>query len=380
MIKLSSLDIKSWAPSVFISLGILIGVLNAINPSPLKLIVCLLFAGVSLATSHINWNDNNKRQIISLIVVVFIAWVFNVISVFAQSGENPLRLVTLLYMLYAILVSFVLLNKRVSLIPLKITFYLTAFYFYYQCVILEVLADELFMFSAGGMMASILFSISIPIQLLDYRNNGRVSIIPPIVVFIVSIYSISRTALICSILFLLINLLVISFGNKKLRILGLLFLVIVVFVSYKWILQSLDDISALEIYNKFEYMGMDSSSREDIWKVYFNDLDLGTFFLGRNVDKTHLILGFANTHNSFIQLHSQIGILSFIFIFYFIKSCIYYIRKDIYVFGLLLVLVLRCSFDTLFFFNIYDFAIIIFMLNYREYGMINRDTIKVSLV
>lgn len=356
------------------------GVINAISPSPAKLVVCLVFAVFSLFTSGFSWNKKEKEHLITLIVCVFIAWFFNVISVIAQSGENPLRLATLLYMLYAIIVTVVLTHNKVSLIPLKVTFYLIAFYFYYQCVVLEVLADELFMFSAGGMMSSILFSIAIPIQLFDYRWNRRVTIIPPIVILLVSVYSISRTALICAVIYFALNLLVISFGNKRRIFWGILFIAIVIVLGYRWVFQSLDELSALDIYNKFEYMGMDTSGRDKIWGAYLKELDIATFILGRNVDKTHMIIGFANTHNSFIQMHSQIGILSFAFLFYFLKTCVYYIKNDVYLFGLLMILVLRCSFDSLFFFNIYDFAILVFMLDYKGLDGSKDNSIKISII
>lgn len=369
-----------WLPSIFIAIGVIIGFLNAITPSPIKLVLSVICAFVALSVSNVKWDKKNTNYFSMLILLALIVWLFNVVSVFAQSGENPLRLATLLYMIYALVVSFILTNNRISLVPLRITFYYIAFYFYYQCVVKQISPDELFMFSTGGMMSSILFSIAIPIQFLEYRWEGKVSIIPPIIIVVLSITSISRTALICSLVYLLVNLILLSFGNKKFRFWGIFIFIGVIFFSYKWILQYWEELSSLEIYNKFEYMGMDTSAREDIWLTYIKELNFFTFFFGRNVDKTHTILGFANTHNSFIQLHSQIGILSLAFIIYFIKVCLYYIKNDIYAFGLLLVLLLRCSFDTLFFFNIYDFAIIVFLLQYKLHNKRELQSIRISLL
>lgn len=371
----------SWKPSVFISIGIYFGFLNALNPSPMKLVICAVCSILSLFVSDIKWDKKTKRQFRCLVISIIAIWLFNVFSVFIQDGENPLRLVTLLYLIYAVLVAFVLTQSKIALLPIKITFYIIAAYFLYQCIVLQVVVDEeLFMFSAGGMMPSILLSIAVPIQLFDLRWNKRIDLLPPLIIIVLSVYSISRTALICSFLYLFLNILMISFGNKKYRFLGVLFFLVVAIVGYKTLLQSLDDLSALEIFTKFEKNGLDSSSRGNIWKVYLEELDFITFFFGRTVDKSHLILGFANTHNSFVQLHSQIGILALVFIIYFIKVCFYYIRKNLYVFGLMLVLILRCSFDTLFFFNIYDFAILVFLLGYKKQYNQNDDILKLSII
>lgn len=379
---LKTYNIKgSWLPSIFISIGIFFGFFNALNPSPMKLIVCVVCAFFSLILSDIIWDSKTKRQFRYLVIVIVSLWFFNVFSVFIQDGENTLRLVTLLYLIYSSLVAFVLTKSKIELLPIKLTFYAIAAYFIYLIVFLQVLVDEeIFKFSAGGMMPSILLSIAIPVQLFDLRWNKRIDLLPPIIIIIISVYSISRTSLICSLLYLLFNILMISFGNKKYRILGYLFFVVVIIVAYKAILQSLDDISTLEIYTKFERNGMDSSSRDDIWKAYFNELDFFTFFFGRNVDKTHTILGLSNTHNSFVQLHSQIGVLSIVYLVYFLKVCLFYIRENIYSFGLLLILILRCSFDTLFFFNIYDFAILVFLLGYKNQYNQKDDILKLSII
>lgn len=363
---LRSAEKQTTIPSILIATGVFLGFFNNIKPSPWNLFLEVLCAIGCLFIAGIHWNKQNKDQFGYLITIVFVAWAFNVVSVTVQGGFNPLRLVTLAYMLYSVLVSFVMVKKNIALWPLKLVFYIIAAYFIYELLILETNPLEIFYSSAGGMMNTILISIAIPVQLFEYRRNAKISIIPPIVVFIVSTYSLSRTSMACAALYFLAITGVFSFRTTSKKAFGYILFAVILIILTRSIINNWDNIMAMEMYEKFDRKGIESSGRTDIWNYYFQSIDLFYFLFGRNVDQTQMIYGFANTHNSFIQLHSQLGILAIAFIVYFIRVVYYYIRNNFITFLLLLVLIIRCFYDTPYFFGIFDYSVFVLLLDYNQ--------------
>lgn len=353
-------------PSIFIALGFAVGFINALNPSASKLIEGLIMSILGVVFAKIPWTTENTKQFRQLLIIVLVAWLFIVTSVLLQGGNKPLRLATLAYMLYTVFVSFVLIKSNIVLLPIKVVFYAISAYLIFQLMIVGALSSEVLFFSAGGMMTTILLSIAVPVQLLDYRRNGKISLIPPIIIFMISIFCYSRTAMICSALYLIFILWAISFKTTNKKLIGIILFGTVAIIATYEILLRWEDIVLLEIYTKFDDKGLDTDGRNDLWSYYLGEIDLIYFILGRNIDESHMIRGLANSHNSFIQLHSQTGVLGFVFVVYYIKVLLYYFRRDFFSFMLAIVLVIRCFFDSPYFFNVYDFALIVFLLDYKE--------------
>lgn len=370
----------NFIPSLLIALSFIIGFLNLLNSTIYNLLLMVLCAIGSLILISIRDNKRFQPLLVKKILIIdIVAWFLIVFFAIVQSGENPMRLATLAYLLYSTIIAYICSSHNVNVFILKISYYIIATYLIVQCLVVGLLPDEILQFSAGGMMPSVLLCISITIQYLDYKQNARINIIPPATILVIATYSISRTALICALIYMLITVIMISYciNNKLCR---LLLFTGIIFLLTHYTLLYWDDIMTLDMYNKFEHMGVDSSARDVIWKEYFKSLGLSGFFIGHNVDNMHMIAGFGNTHNSLIQMHSQLGIFSLVFIFYLIKISLFYVKHNIYLFMLLLILLTRGMFDSLFFFNIFDYAVFVFMFCFRNNGSISRENLKIGII
>lgn len=353
-------------PSFFIAVGVLMGFREMLTPSPLNLFVSVLCSIMGIVLSRVLKSEHNRNQLVRFLSLVIFAWAFNVMSVFVQGGLNALRLATLAYMIFTVFVTFVMIKCDLNLMPFKAVFYYISFFFAYKIFVIGDNPDEILVTSAGGMMVTILMAIAIPTQLLDYRRLKKVSLTPPIVIFVIAIFSVSRTAMFCAAFYLLIVMGVIAFQSSQKRVWGYVFFAVIILIMSYIIISHWDEIMALEMYEKFETRGVNVSGRDDIWKLYIGQMNLFHLVFGMNVDKVHQIAGYANTHNSYIQLHSQIGILAFVYILLYLRVCVYYMRKSFVSFLLLLVLIIRGFFDTPFFFGIFDFALFLFIVDYKE--------------
>lgn len=352
--------------SLFIAAGVFMGFRELITPSPLNLLVSMLCSIIGVVMSGVLKNDFNRAQFFRVLLLVVIAWIFNVFSVFVQGGLNVLRLATLAYMIFTVTVTFIMVKRDLNLIPLKALFYYISFFFIYKLFVLGDSPDDIFSVSAGGMMVTILMTIAIPVQLLEFRRSKKVFLIPPIVILVISVFSLSRTGMLCAALYFIIIMGTMTFQSSKKKVWGYLFFSVLVSIIVYAVVKYWDEIMALEMYEKFEERGVDVNGRDDIWKQYLEEMDLLYLFFGRNIDKVHQLAGFANTHNSYIQLHSQIGILAFIYIYYYLRVCVYYMRHNWFSLLLLIVFIIRGFFDTPFFFSVFDFAMFMFIVDYKE--------------
>lgn len=93
--------------------------------------------------------------------------------------------------------------------------------------------------------------------------------------------------------------------------------------------------------------GLDTP-RWRLWSIYFEHLNFLNFLTGVDVTTLPMYDTFSgNPHNAFIKFHSRVGIGSLIFSFLFIISLYKYIlKKEFYVFWILILLSIRAFFDS----------------------------------
>ena len=213
-------------------------------------------------------------------------------------------------------------------------------------------------FSNNQVSVALLIPVVIYYTITDIRDE-QVSIIPATLAMLLSLVSRGRSGIIASLIlfvavflkyFNIVSLAKEKSQRKKFRraLFGLIVSIVLVTSAYILITRYAD-----QIFSKFYSRGLDNTSRQVIWKEY---IDYATnsikyFFLG--VPKQNLMIGQyfgGNTHNSFISIHANNGIVMFIFCVALILKAIRYAIKHKYYIYLTCIVVfcLRSFFDNMF--------------------------------
>lgn len=315
--------------------------------------------------------QKNKLRYTVKIIVLF--WLWCVLMAFIQGADKPLRLAELEMILYTGMIAFLVCFTKLPVMPLKIVLYLILVFYYYQYFILEITSYGINDETSGAVNTMILLSIAVTIQVLDYRDNQRIALLPSALILPISVVSWNRTGFFASILYMVT---VFFLGSNMVRkkstrwvlISLLVILVIVVVIRYNdWFLQS-------ALFDKIEDSGLNNMSRSSIWAGYFDSLDVVNILFGRAIDNSHpLVGGFLNPHNSFLMLHSYTGVLSIAIIVLMIKRLWVFLKYNRFVFLLFLVLIIRCFFDMIFFFHPFDYAFYLFIFSGGELAIKHKE-------
>lgn len=368
--------LSSWLIGLTI---LLTAYLKLFEATPLVMVVCCALSIVSLLLII---KDLSNEQLINLRNVIFCMiglWLWCVCIAFLQGADKPLRLEVLERLIYTFLLSFIFCNVKIILLPLKVVLYLIIVYFYYQYFILGVTSYGVNDAESGAVNTVILLTISISIQILDYRDNNRVALVPSLLIVPIAIMSWNRTGFIVSVVYVLAT----SFWgvgltrNKKRRFfLYILLSVILVYLVVRY----MSWFSETSLFAKFEKNSIDNSARSSIWVSYFYDFGLIELFFGRPIDPSHpLIAGFLNPHNSFIMLHSLTGIFALVVIGVTINRLWNYFKYNKFMLLLFLVLIVRSNFDMVFFFQPFDYAFYLFIVDYKEL-IVKHEDIRVRII
>ena len=252
----------------------------------------------------------------------------------------------------------------------------TFFYINYWCICLIFLrylysgqTANSILFSASQNVVS--FNIFINLVLLhciEYINSKKLSVLPVLLLVILSIWAVGRAGIIASIAYL-IFIMYYTIKDKKLwlkigSVAGIFIFGMMTYTMYQAEINNIIDI----YFRKFsEENSIDYSEdpRMEFVKIYLNNMNPLTFFFGYNYDSEPYFLFWSkNPHNSFIRAHSFFGFLSFpFFLFLFLRLIKMIRKKEIFFFAVLILLLFRANMDSFFFFGPYDF-IVFFLLLY----------------
>ena len=197
----------------------------------------------------------------------------------------------------------------------------------------------------------------------------------------VALFIDSRTGLGTSALLLVFALLigVLSSRKNSERILTALALGAVFIAAIYMVFINVSDFGSVS--RTLEY-GTDLTGRGNIWDVYFYDFTLQDIIYGRN------IIGFnegpwQNAHNSFIQLHSSVGIIGVIIMLIGIRVFLFYLKRELFFSLVMACLFFFAFFNAVFFFYVHDWCVYIFFFEFlRVRGMnkLHKRQIKVSIL
>ena len=202
-------------------------------------------------------------------------------------------------------------------------------------------------------------------------EKKKIDIKPAIITLIISIWAVGRSGILSS-AFLLLGILFIKSGTKKLIIAIIFIPMITIYFYFDYIiiflLKNSLELDALTYQlNKSDEAGPDV--RIEIWQNYLNNLDFFRLIFGANILTDPWpdgeLLNY-NYHNSYINIHSKTGIMGLITMVFMFFSLIKFYKKNIMFFILFITIILRWSTDIGLFFESWDFIIFFFIFYYLQ--------------
>jgi hypothetical protein len=197
------------------------------------------------------------------------------------------------------------------------------------------------------------------LHFIEYTNNKKLSIIPTFLFLIISIWAKGRAGIICSILYFLYIIFNYFISNKN--ILYKLFLLIICLVVFYFFVKN---ISLDEYFYRLQNEGIDygDDARYNMVSYYLNKINLFTLITGYNYfNDSYFVFWNNNPHNSFIRLHSCIGLFFLPFVLFIFIRLKHYLKRNSFFCVALSLLLFRGWIDTFFFLGRYDFLIFIFL-------------------
>ena len=298
-----------------------------------------------------------------MLTFIFLFWFSAIISSFVLGKTEIFNFTILRLLIIGALTGCILCCMQVNIKILKIFYYAVIIYLTMLIVFQQIDASSIFVHSSGAMVSGMLLPLTITILYLDYRDSCKISVLPAIAITLLSMNTTSRTGAICCILLFCLTTL---FSIRTVQSKGLryfLFFIVCGFVVW-YVVRSLPRFAEMEIYQKFDAKGVDIEDRSLIWEAYFKDNTFLNWIFGVNTSGRHILRDFPNNmHNSFLNLHRQVGILCVVIIYYIVKALTFQVKNNLFFAGLFIIFILYGFFNAAFFFTAFDFAIYVFILD-----------------
>lgn len=329
----------------------------------------------------------NKRLKSLFYIVVALSILFWLIdSLLHKYRGTPLQIFassTLMLIYTTVLMGFLFVIFPIKIHWMKVIMYFFLGYNFFLIVLLGRPVEEVFdsETSSGVGLLSLALAILIPVTYLEYREYRRICVLPYLLLLFISFFVASRAGLgICIVLFLFVIFAGIH-SNKSVITRIIMYIsigLVIVAMSYLVISNASD----MEGTSKLLEQGSDLSGRELIWANYFFNFDLRDLIIGRD------IVGindgeWQNAHNSWIQLHSNTGLFGVLLMLLIIRVLIFYFKHDLTLALLLLALIVYSSFNYIFFYNLGDRLIYMFIFDFlirRKETNHNKAQVSLSFV
>lgn len=130
----------------------------------------------------------------------------------------------------------------------------------------------------------------------------------------------------------------------------------------------------MDMLEKFNERGLKSPSRGILIEEYLNHMNLETIVTGYNFDGNHWFQHYGNNpHNSYIQLHHELGFVSIFIFIYFIYNLFLSIRLNKLIFVMMLALLLRGLTDIFLFYGLFSFLLFFLVFELKGLNMTLSD-------
>lgn len=226
--------------------------------------------------------------------------------------------------------------------------------------------------TSSGNYVSVLMILSAAFYYISLYNSKKdlklVHLLPALLCFLLSVWAKGRGGILaCAVLFVLLLLYYLicyaqSGGSKRIVFLAV---VVIIAVAYLYI-KNINLIDTFFSLGKWSYRGVDNTSREIIWGAYFEKMKESFIYIlnGAPLDQIPIIHSLNNnTHNSFIQLHANNGLIPFVlFAIFMIRSFFYYIKNREFLLAIVLFAVFIRGMSDKFIFGQYGMPIMMYLV------------------
>ncbi len=260
---------------------------------------------------------------------------------------------------------FVLMNGGVALTlknfiqtwAVKVVFSFWCIFFLY-CIFIGADPDETMKVVSHNGVSMMMLVSCISYYVVVRQNAEKLYVLPAFLTLLISIWGIGRSGILSSFI-LFIGILLVKYKPKRIVTILVSFSVFLIWIFYEKLLEiglrfSFLSGSLINILVKSE----GDEPRLGIWENYFQNLDTFRLIFGANTktdpwpDGEFLAY---NYHNTFINLHSQTGLMAIITILILIFALINFYLSDKIFFVLLVVLLTRWFTDIGLYFESWDF-------------------------
>jgi hypothetical protein len=330
--------------------------MRALTNNPIYFYLVILFSFIIEFFEIITNNHTfNRDYFLTLIGLFAFYWIFQVVN-------NQLTLGPVLIITNGLLAHIILNNKlnyRIHYI-----FFICLCFFFIIAIYRGINLNKIF---AGGSRNVVTIILLVNIALLhfvEFINNKRISFIPVLLFFYISIVAMGRTGILCAFIYLLYIMYYISEQKIWLRVIIIGGVILLGLYFY-------DSITNLDYFSYLNRRGINytEDSRMEFLSVYLKNIDAKTFIFGYNYEHDAYFQRLSNNpHNSFINMHSHVGIFILPFLLFIGFRLLKYIKINKLFFVLIVLIMLRAWNDTMFFFGFYDF-IFYSLLIYKSKGI-----------
>lgn len=204
-----------------------------------------------------------------------------------------------------------------------------------------------------------------------YRHTQKLELWPALIVLYVAILTTGRSGIIvATLLLLLVSYFKTSEASRLKKIMYLLVLFVLVIALFGGLYDAFETVISNKL-TRFEERGFDSDERSAITYQYIASIseDITQLLFGSTLDNYIFPIFDYNLHNSFLSLHYFTGIFSIV-VFILILKALFFSKGELFLRGLLFILLLRGTTDQIFFFNFNDviiFYLLFFIIRKRKY-------------
>ena len=267
-----------------------------------------------------------------------------------------------LYAITSISMSFILISKNISSKVISILLWILVSYFLFLMITGVnpnfALGDSS---SSRNGVSVILINILVLSMLIDFKNQKPPSIILPLFVFLICVWTLSRAGIVCSFIVLFASFLLRiqskpTYQDKfKFFIKAISVLILPILLNLKFIINEVTPLIQASVGRGFSFT---ADERADFLNFYIDNMDMNYLLFGLYLKGSGLFSANSNAHNSFIQLHSVTGIFGLLVILLITYLLIITLKRNFAIGLLSIALILRGLTDTIYFFDIFDFILI----------------------
>ena len=357
---------KSVVPSILIGVVWLMSFFNSLSSSEFLSKGSFFVSIIAYYMAVPNDRPMIKRININFFIItaVLLTWLAMTVSSLMKGRGGIMDLTVFRFLITGYLLASLLCFKSIKVGVLKIFFYFIVAFFYSLLIVRGINASDLYAHSSGAYVSSMLLPYTMVILYLDYRDSSKIDILPPVLTSLLILNTSSRTGAICG-LALVAVVVIIGIGKINRPVLRIIMYILFGIITFLLIKRLTPLFVNMDIYAKFEAQGVDNEDRQQIWNAYFTNFTWFDCLFGVNAYKRPELISYVkNMHNSFINLHLQVGIFSIFYFYEIIKTLLFYLRKrEFYYLLLFLVLITYSFFNAAVFFTYFDFCFYLFVFN-----------------